>query len=607
MQRRDILKAAAAASTALAALPGTAPEPAQAAPPSVPQPPDKPTTSPVLRATGKVTAKVDLRLLTKSNRFFSGTVNDRICETLQNARRAGATKFDVQVEELPNDKYRITLTDNGHGLTDFGQLLALGFSGWADNTEAAEDPAGMGFFSLAPRTVLAQSRGQQILIEPSGWLGMPVTVTTSEYQGTGLRLVFEDDDDWSIGSLEAQGRYSGLRLTRNGEELRSDSFIDANLPSWHYPELGVRIQLLAAADVAERLTGVGYIGWRTTSTCVNFHGNRVRFYTDTIADRVDGHWFVEFTGEPTPLRLKLPDRDKMYEDEGFEQLCATLEKLAYEWYVNKRSHDLSYKDWARGKALGFDLPEATPSWNTTVGSWEGDWCVEDDDVRLPGIQLLHVDEQEDVDTLVTLDILTACNVALGFPYAAVAPRSEHVNYSWVQSIPQLIASRVEVANEDEAQACDGFDGSRQLLIVDQIDVVLTIQHPDGHIETVVTHPPVAVAELEDNCGPVYATRAGVCDPGNRSILQDLLSGYHSEAEDSYSTYLERFEEELEWVLASIQGPHEPHRREVVKHVNQLLATLPGDTDGAAVTVYADGRIVVQSPTLASYNVLPAEA
>ena len=40
-----------------------------------------------------IQATVNPRLLTKADRLFTGTLQGRIIEILQNARRAGATKY----------------------------------------------------------------------------------------------------------------------------------------------------------------------------------------------------------------------------------------------------------------------------------------------------------------------------------------------------------------------------------------------------------------------------------------------------------------------------------------------------------------------------------
>ena len=59
------------------------------------------------------------KLLQKADRLFTGTMDGRIVELLQNARRAGATKVNISNEK---DGY-IAITDNGKGIEDFQKLL----------------------------------------------------------------------------------------------------------------------------------------------------------------------------------------------------------------------------------------------------------------------------------------------------------------------------------------------------------------------------------------------------------------------------------------------------------------------------------------------------
>ena len=92
-----------------------------------------------------IQAKVSERLLTKASRLFTGTLDGRIIEILQNSRRAGATEVRIS-----NNDGLITVVDNGSGIDDFSKLLDLGDSDWDDAMEKAEEPAGVGLFSLAP-------------------------------------------------------------------------------------------------------------------------------------------------------------------------------------------------------------------------------------------------------------------------------------------------------------------------------------------------------------------------------------------------------------------------------------------------------------------------
>ncbi|NMC14832.1 MAG: ATP-binding protein, partial [Chloroflexi bacterium] len=114
-------------------------------------------------------AKVSPKLLTKADRLFTGTIEGRIIELLQNARRAGATEV-----RITNKNNLVTVEDNGSGIQDFQKLLDLGSSGWNEKIESGEDPAGVGLFSLAPRQVTIISENSKLVITKHGWTGTPV-------------------------------------------------------------------------------------------------------------------------------------------------------------------------------------------------------------------------------------------------------------------------------------------------------------------------------------------------------------------------------------------------------------------------------------------------
>ena len=86
-----------------------------------------------------IQACVNQRLLTKADRLFTGTLNGRIIELLQNARRAGATKVTIT-----NDGAWVTVRDNGLGISDFAKLLDLGGSGVELNARSPRNGQGRG-------------------------------------------------------------------------------------------------------------------------------------------------------------------------------------------------------------------------------------------------------------------------------------------------------------------------------------------------------------------------------------------------------------------------------------------------------------------------------
>lgn len=48
--------------------------------------------------------------------------------------------------------------------------------GWAHGMEVAEDPAGVGLFSLAPRETVIISGEMQIQLRREHWMGEPVAI-----------------------------------------------------------------------------------------------------------------------------------------------------------------------------------------------------------------------------------------------------------------------------------------------------------------------------------------------------------------------------------------------------------------------------------------------
>ena len=160
-----------------------------------------------------IQATVNPRLLTKANRFFTGSVTGRIIEILQNARRGGATCVDIT-----NHNGVVAVHDNGRGIDDFSHLLDMGGSGWGDDTEAAEDPAGVGLFCLAPRRVTIRSRGHIAVIEGGGWSGEPPNLKSGRVlqliNGPAMGRIFNSMTSAMLAATERKRRKLGHGKSR---------------------------------------------------------------------------------------------------------------------------------------------------------------------------------------------------------------------------------------------------------------------------------------------------------------------------------------------------------------------------------------------------------
>lgn len=159
-----------------------------------------------------IQAQVSSRLLSKADRLFTGTLDGRIIEILQNARRANATHVSIT-----NKDGFVTICDNGDGIDDFSKLLSLGDSDWDEAMENSEDPAGVGVFCLAPRETMISSSNRKVCITEKAWTGQLVTVHQNGDTVKGTTLVFRDEP-WVFEIVEKHAVFSGLTVTVDGEE-----------------------------------------------------------------------------------------------------------------------------------------------------------------------------------------------------------------------------------------------------------------------------------------------------------------------------------------------------------------------------------------------------
>ena len=242
-----------------------------------------------------ICAKVSERLLTKASRLFTGTLDGRIIEILQNARRAGATQVSIT-----NKDGLVTIRDNGSGIDHFAKLLDLGDSDWDQAMEEAEDPAGVGIFCLAPRKVGICSKGQKLVISKDGWTGTPLELTQIEDVCNGTELVFADEP-WELSKVQKHAVFSGMKVIVDGKKCPQQPFVSSRAA--HHPELGCKIEVRNR----DRL-GEWYNKWRDSyyrdTVLVNFHGQIVNFAYSPVSE--DLVFLVDMTGEATGIRMMLP-------------------------------------------------------------------------------------------------------------------------------------------------------------------------------------------------------------------------------------------------------------------------------------------------------------
>lgn len=111
----------------------------------------------------KVRAKVNERKFFETMKHMFSTSFSVLGELMQNARRAGASRIEFEVDV---EKKTMAIVDDGHGITDFQVVIAMCESGWEEQTMLTDKPFGMGLFSVffAAKSVVFRSGGRILTV-----------------------------------------------------------------------------------------------------------------------------------------------------------------------------------------------------------------------------------------------------------------------------------------------------------------------------------------------------------------------------------------------------------------------------------------------------------
>jgi len=527
-----------------------------------------------------IRAKVSERLLTKASRLFTGTLDGRIIEILQNSRRAGATHVNI----INKDGF-ITVCDNGGGIDDFSKLLHLGDSDWDDAMEKSEDPAGVGVFCLAPREVTICSGNRKVCITEKAWTGEPVEVVQNGESIKGTILVFKDEP-WEFGTVEKHAVFSGLTVTVDGQQCATEQFCSEDAAN--YPALGCKIEVRPKKTLNKWHTHFRH-GYYSKDVLVNFHGQVISFTNSPVSDP-ELTFLVDMTGEPTGIRLMLPARTQLIENKTFEDLKAAIEIEAFRFIQKQGSHKLPFKEYKRARELGIDLPEAEPVFE--VGLLYDDVVepievTKPDDLPLSRCYRLSKDCEDGCETDEANVHLLAATGKFKEPFVPARIPPAYDGYSWA-NLPTVNKVEVTIGKELGQQGI----WSETLIAVDSLQIA--VHTSDGK----VFKSDVLMAILEQPaekrswcCMNVYVTLEARGQLSSTDIWFHL-GGWNDDG-DTYDTQLYYFEQEMEEFWATIVGPAEYLRSKlrsclygVVKDWKQIIF----DDNEAITILYKDGTV-----------------
>jgi hypothetical protein len=468
----------------------------------------------VLPAT--ITSQVDPSAITKVTRLFNNTIGDVLAELVQNARRAGARKVEIDVVEHAGTSH-VRVRDNGAGIADPSVLLALGRSGWNAELAQREDSAGMGVFSLAGRAVTISSQaassdeGWRISILPSEWeSSQPILVEPCQRdQGTELLIAF--DQAWAA-SLETAAcdtaRFCPVPMTFNGRPVQQVEWLAPAVAVTEFE--GVRIGIVDARY------------GNTATRTVNFHGVTVACAVPRIADAAM-RWSarVEIVDAPE-LQLVLPARKEIVANAALERLREAVRRAIYAHIAERGEHGLSHASWCEAAALGIHLPEARANltgWSPTCADFPSTHTVE-----APGAfegWILMGSFGAPIEQCAALAMARAG----GFAGRLVEPDPDMAGYSWYDALPRISELAIEVVDKGAIFRIDGGElPDLETATVERMDLLMTITGDDTVVQRLPA--PVALIMMEDVfcCLEDVVVLLSAASPVTADELADVLEG-----------------------------------------------------------------------------------
>jgi len=532
-----------------------------------------------------ICAKVSDRLLAKASRLFTGTLDGRIIEILQNARRSGATEVRIS-----NKNGLVTVQDNGSGIEDFQKLLDLGGSGWDERLEAGEDPAGVGLFSLAPRKVTIISGNRKTVIDKDGWTGKPVDVVEDTETVNGTILKFRDEKPWGIELVEKHAVFAGIRVIVDGKNCHSMPFCGSE--AVHYGNPGCRI------EVAEEISKY-HRDWTTTwyhgRILVNFHGQVVQIDHWPSKNRLGLTILVDIADQ-TDIRLMLPARTRLVENAAFEKLKNAIELEYYKYFQRQKTHTLYYEEYLRAKELGIELPEAEPQFKAGLIWGEYTEPVEvfmPKDYKLEDCYLCFNKDFKDETAKANVHLLSAIGEFKDKPFVPVTIDNGYMGYSWTK-LPKVTKVEVSKGKEKLRHSIN----CNEIACFDKL--IITVHTSDGkkfssNVDmAVMTGPPRGKYRWVDQ---IVCVTKEARDHLSSDNIWFHIGGFDLEG-DSYDTQLYYFEKELDEFWNELIGPYETVRQQLIKELYPLYNKWRKVTileDSSLEIIFKDGRREVVKP------------
>ena len=334
--------------------------------------------SPATALPARIRARIHESAVRRVTRIYAATLADIFAETLQNSRRAGATRVRISIaapigppdETAPatgGTPLAVTVADDGRGISDPAVLLSFGENGWDDATVRREDAAGFGFASLARHGCAVFSRPHS----PHGEIspGWQVSLSSGHFRGETDAEVHGDESAPSPHgtaiSFEATESIAAIRSAAENAARHYPlpvAFEDRTEGDTAGPEELPRRAFLDGAVHAESWRGLVFGVFRSRHSGyrdpdLNFFGLTLTVDLPAVATVHGATWTVLADIDDCPdLELVLPARKEAVENDFLKQMREAARLAIYRAMAADPNPRPAFEDWTRARDAGIDIP-----------------------------------------------------------------------------------------------------------------------------------------------------------------------------------------------------------------------------------------------------------
>ena len=562
------------------------------------------------------------KILEKATELFDQSIETVFSELIQNARRAKATNIRISLTAIEPEKTIVVMHDDGIGVADPQDLLTFGGSGWNLDVQYAENAAGMGFFALGAYGATVASRDWVAAVPKDAFSGKEDVVVRSAtpIEGTTVTFVAPRALSYVATHIHNQGRSAPLTICVNGQPIPQEDFLAGALSVTEFA--GVRIGIYRGTarhnffhnDDPRKVGSINFFGRIVYAPSlpeikeVAPHDPKPRATSHVYASDLTYGVAIDIVDAPD-LRLVLPARNKVIENDAFHLIASAAERAILE-YLAAQPHQLAHKDFLKAKALGIDIKE--PTIHLYAWTQPEDFFTSDGDkylISVPGdadnsrVPIAIARSEFDGFDGHTLEMKRALSSALDSaswttpPAFRLADDGPYEGYRGYDTLPSATLS-FELRRDAELAIIDNdfesakkpatndnlldvlrwlarttyHDPGDRLVSVDSIDAVLTATF--GDVPTRINFPIIALA-LSDNERDDGVTGAVMRTESPKNIAYELSAQTWSPNDDDDSDTKEYCENRiLEIVEEHLLSSFDARLRTIARAADNLVFEIP---------------------------------